>query len=86
VIHVWPWITPTASRVSMRERAAVLLVAALAGWKITIDDGSGPLLVFVPVGAKVDVGGIRPGQRLRVVEFSGSTTTIARCSRARRRT
>lgn len=41
------------------------------GWKVTIDDGSGPLLVFVPVGAKVDVGGIRPGQRLRVVGFSG---------------
>jgi len=41
------------------------------GWKITLDDGSGPLLVFVPAGAKMDVGGIRPGQRLRVVGFSG---------------
>ncbi|HEX8695265.1 MAG TPA: hypothetical protein VF746_22830 [Longimicrobium sp.] len=41
------------------------------GWKVTIDDGSGPLLVFVPVGAKMDVSGIRPGQRLRVVGFSG---------------
>jgi hypothetical protein len=41
------------------------------GWKITVDDGSGPLLVFVPVGARIDVGRFRAGQRLRVYGFSG---------------
>lgn len=41
------------------------------GWKITIEDGTGRLLVFVPVGAGIDVSGIRAGQRLRVLGFSG---------------
>lgn len=41
------------------------------GWKAMLDDGSGPLLVFVPVGAGIDVGGIRDGASLEVVGFSG---------------
>lgn len=41
------------------------------GWKITIRDATGALLVFVPVGARIDVSGIRAGQRLRVRGFSG---------------
>lgn len=41
------------------------------GWKATLDDGSGPLLVFVPAGAGIDTGGIRDGRRLEVVGFSG---------------
>jgi DNA/RNA endonuclease YhcR with UshA esterase domain len=41
------------------------------GWKITIDDGSGPLLVFLSPGAKIDVSRFRAGQRLRVTGFSG---------------
>jgi hypothetical protein len=41
------------------------------GWKVTIDDGSGPLLVFIPVGARVDVAGVREGQRLRVTGLAG---------------
>ena len=41
------------------------------GWKITIDDGTGPLLVFLSPGAKIDVSRFRPGQRVRVTGFSG---------------
>jgi len=41
------------------------------GWKMTIDDGSGPLLVFISVGARIDIGRFRAGQRLRVSGFSG---------------
>jgi len=41
------------------------------GWKITIDDGSGPLLVFIPAAAKIDVSRFRAGQHLRFVGFSG---------------
>ncbi|HEU0055517.1 MAG TPA: hypothetical protein VFQ39_20155, partial [Longimicrobium sp.] len=40
------------------------------GWKVTIDDGSGPLLVFVPTGSRIDVRGVREGQRLRVTGLS----------------
>ncbi|HEU4451701.1 MAG TPA: hypothetical protein VFR81_01540, partial [Longimicrobium sp.] len=41
------------------------------GWKITIDDGTGPLLIFLSPGAKIDVGRFRAGQRLRARGFSG---------------
>ena len=41
------------------------------GRKITIDDGSGPLLVFIPAAAKIDVSRFRAGQRLRILGFSG---------------
>jgi DNA/RNA endonuclease YhcR with UshA esterase domain len=41
------------------------------GWKLYVDDGSGPLLVFVSTSAGIDVGGVRAGQRLRVVGLSG---------------
>jgi hypothetical protein len=41
------------------------------GWKIYLDDGSGPLLVFVSAKTKIDVSGVRAGQLLRAVGFSG---------------
>jgi len=41
------------------------------GWKVTLDDGSGPLLVFVSAGTGIDAGGIRAGTRLEVDGFSG---------------
>ena len=41
------------------------------GWKVYLDDGSGPLLVFVSAKTKIDVSGLRAGQLLRVVGFSG---------------
>ena len=41
------------------------------GWKITIDDGSGPLLVFVSRESGIDVRGIAAGQVLQVTGFSG---------------
>jgi DNA/RNA endonuclease YhcR with UshA esterase domain len=41
------------------------------GWKVTVDDGSGPVLVFVTLASGVAVSWIRPGQRLRVVGIGG---------------
>ncbi|HEX5726848.1 MAG TPA: hypothetical protein VFX98_15335 [Longimicrobiaceae bacterium] len=41
------------------------------GWKVTVDDGSGPLLVFVTPASGVDVSALRPGQRVRVVGVGG---------------
>ncbi|HEY0022064.1 MAG TPA: hypothetical protein VGB24_04115 [Longimicrobium sp.] len=41
------------------------------GWKLMLDDGSGPLLVFVDAQAGIDVGAIRPGQWLQVTGYSG---------------
>lgn len=41
------------------------------GWKVTVDDGSGPVLVFASTGARMDAGRIRRGQRIEVVGFGG---------------
>lgn len=41
------------------------------GWKVYVDDGSGQLLVFISAAARIDVKGVRTGQPLRVVGFSG---------------
>ncbi len=41
------------------------------GWKIYVDDGSGPLLVFVAPAANIDVSVLRAGQRLRVIGMGG---------------
>jgi len=41
------------------------------GWKIYLDDGSGPLLVFVSAKTKIAISGFHAGQSLRVVGFSG---------------
>jgi hypothetical protein len=41
------------------------------GWKVFIDDGSGPLLVFIATTTEIDVHPLRAGQQLRVVGFSG---------------
>lgn len=41
------------------------------GWKLMLDDGSGPLLVFVDAEANIDVSAIRPGQWLQITGFSG---------------
>jgi hypothetical protein len=41
------------------------------GWKVTLDDGSGPLLVFVSVRSGIDVSGVREGYSLEVTGFSG---------------
>ena len=41
------------------------------GWKFYVDDGSGPLLVFIATPARIDVRGLRAGLRLRVAGFSG---------------
>lgn len=36
------------------------------GWKLHVDDGSGPLLVFVTPESQVEVAGLAAGERLRV--------------------
>ena len=41
------------------------------GWKIYLDDGSGPLLVFIATATGFDVKPLRAGQQLRVTGFSG---------------
>jgi hypothetical protein len=41
------------------------------GWKVTIDDSSGPILVFVALSTRIDIGSIRAGDRLEVIGFSG---------------
>ena len=41
------------------------------GRKLYLDDGSGPLLIFVATGTHIDARGLRAGQDLRIVGFSG---------------
>ena len=41
------------------------------GWKLYLDDGSGPLLIFVATGTHIDARDLRAGQNLRIVGFSG---------------
>jgi hypothetical protein len=41
------------------------------GWKLYLDDGSGPLLVFIASQTRIDVSGFRAGHQLRIVGFSG---------------
>jgi len=41
------------------------------GWKIYLDDGSGPLLVFIATATRINVKPLRAGQQLRATGFSG---------------
>jgi hypothetical protein len=41
------------------------------GYKMYVDDGSGPLLVFIAATTRIDVTRYRAGQDLRVTGFSG---------------
>ena len=41
------------------------------GYKMYVDDGSGPLLVFIAASTGIDVTRYRAGQDLRVTGFSG---------------
>jgi hypothetical protein len=41
------------------------------GWKLYVDDGSGPLLIFVATKTTIEVRGLRAGQPLRVIGFNG---------------
>ncbi|MGW2571507.1 hypothetical protein [Streptomyces sp. NPDC001537] len=40
------------------------------GYKLSVDDGSGPVPVFVNVQTGIDVSGLKQGQRVRVIGFS----------------
>lgn len=40
------------------------------GYKVTVDDGSGPILVFVNTQTGIDVGALRAGDRIAVTGFS----------------
>ena len=41
------------------------------GYKVFVDDGSGPIRVFVNLETGIDVSGLAAGQRVSVVGFSG---------------
>ena len=41
------------------------------GWKVMVDDGSGPVLVFVDAETNVDVAPLRPGDIVEVTGFAG---------------
>jgi DNA/RNA endonuclease YhcR with UshA esterase domain len=41
------------------------------GYRVFVDDGSGEVQAFVYASTGIDVGDLRPGQRLRVTGFSG---------------
>ena len=41
------------------------------GWKVMVDDGSGPVMVFVDAESNVDVSPLRPGYRVEVTGFAG---------------
>lgn len=41
------------------------------GWKVTVDDGSGPVLVFVDAESTVNVENFRAGQTVEVTGFAG---------------
>ena len=41
------------------------------GWKVMVDDGSGPVLVFIDAETNVDVRPLRPGNRVEVTGFAG---------------
>ena len=41
------------------------------GWKLYLDDGSGPVLVFISTPAGIDIRNIRSGLSLRVTGFNG---------------
>lgn len=41
------------------------------GWKVMVDDGSGPVLVFVDAETDVDVRPLRPGDTVEVTGFAG---------------
>lgn len=41
------------------------------GWKVMVDDGSGPVMVFVDAETNVDVRPLRPGTTVEVTGFAG---------------
>ena len=41
------------------------------GWKLYLDDGSGPVLVFISTPTGIEIGNIRSGLSLRVTGFNG---------------
>jgi len=41
------------------------------GWKLYLDDGSGPVLVFISTPAGIDIRNIRSGLALRATGFNG---------------
>ena len=45
--------------------------AAPWGWKVALDDGSGPVGVFVDADTDVDPSGFRPGETVEVTGFVG---------------
>ena len=45
------------------------------GYKLSVDDGSGSVPVFVNVQTGIDVSSLKPGQKVRVIGFSSQFGT-----------
>ena len=45
------------------------------GYKLSVDDGSGSVPVFVNVQTEIDVSSLKPGQKVRVIGFSSQFGT-----------
>jgi DNA/RNA endonuclease YhcR with UshA esterase domain len=64
--------TDEGSLVQVRGRVAGEVVDdAPWGWKVMVDDGSGPVLVFVDAESNVDVAPFRVGDTVEVTGFAG---------------
>ncbi|HEU4880801.1 MAG TPA: hypothetical protein VFT45_01110 [Longimicrobium sp.] len=58
--------------VKIRGRVAGAVVNdAPWGWKVIVDDGTGPVLVFVDAETNVDVRPLRPGDMVEITGFAG---------------
>lgn len=58
--------------VKIRGRVAGAVVNdAPWGWKVLVDDGTGPVLVFVDAETNVDVRPLRPGDTVEITGFAG---------------
>ncbi|HEY0017786.1 MAG TPA: hypothetical protein VGC13_15845 [Longimicrobium sp.] len=60
------WLVRVQGRV-----AAEVVDDAPWGWKVMVDDGSGPVLVFVDAESNVDVRPFRVGDTVEVIGFAG---------------
>lgn len=50
------------------------------GWKIDIDDGSGPIQIFIYPGSGIDVSNLKAGARIDVTCYSSQYTTTYECA------
>ncbi|NNG35634.1 hypothetical protein [Nakamurella aerolata] len=82
VLRVWP--VPTGAVSEATEGLLVKVSGTVVGdpvddlpygYKVTVDDGSGPVLVFVNTQTGIDVGALHAGDRVAVTGFSSQYDT-----------